>query len=640
MKIISTNDVRDWFLRSNDLAEFTRTIGTPDGDTDGLGPAIDIPPYFQFTIERRAREVEGPVPHDVFDSISFFSLCKGLFLPLSGLTPDRVATLFGLTTTHSTEKPIDLARRFLAKEIGLSTEQKVACLLGDPFLGKKGTFRRDSLIRLLRSTRLIARNTILDRLTQVGEVAILFAESTTNIKGDPPLTSLEVLETLRFLPPERLTKKMVVLSSLIARCGRMERYFLARLLLRNAGFGFEYQGPILVQLLAEKYKADPDQLEHAMALTSPLTVARTLDGEGVAGLRAIQLKPLSAIRPALAGGTVEDIKKYPVWVERKYDGIRLQLHKSTDGRGSVLCGAYTRNRGDWLELIPGLPATIPLIPARDAIVDGELFGTVVDLDGPRPASVYEVYCMIQGEPVRPVQLKFAAFDLLYMNGTDLTGLPLSTRRQYLTGLIAPLVHMPMPLAVTLSEGQMADSREDLNRLFNHFRAQGYEGIIAKDWGGAYHLATRDPSWAKRKPEITLDLVILGGVLAVTSKENAGLFGSYVVAAKNAKGGYDIVGDVAGLDRVRDQQIQSDVMRRGLMTGRRIERASASGVRPGIEFLPAIVVTVRFEGIIRHERDGVLSLRDPKIVFVRSDKAAWEVDDVAMLERLYIDQRIG
>ena len=39
------------------------------------------------------------------------------------------------------------------------------------------------------------------------------------------------------------------------------------------------------------------------------------------------------------GGLVEDIKKYPVWVERKYDGIRLLLHKDSDAHGSVLCGS-------------------------------------------------------------------------------------------------------------------------------------------------------------------------------------------------------------------------------------------------------------------------------------------------------------
>jgi DNA ligase-1 len=309
-------------------------------------------------------------------------------------------------------------------------------------------------------------------------------------------------------------------------------------------------------------------------------------------------------------------------------------------RGGVLCGAYTRNRHDWLEMIPGMSRTIPMLPARDAIVDGELFGMVADIAGPRPASVYEVYTSLQGEPSRPVSLRSVAYEQLYLNGVDLTGQPLSSRRQTLERLLAPIASFPTPIPLSISEGFLAESREDFNRLFHHFRAQGYEGIIAKDLRGPYHLAARDPSWIKRKPEITLDLVLLGGIFAVTSKENAGLFGSYVIGARTPDGGFAIVGDVAGLDKARDQSLQSEVMRLGLLTGQRIERPSASGVRPGLAFRPHLVATVKFEGIVNDPKAGRLSLRDPKIALMRSDKTAFEADEISMLERLYLDQRLS
>ncbi len=639
MKLISTYDVRDWYLQAQDLSSFTKSIGFAETDNDAAWE-LYLPIHLQVTIECLAKEHLGSVPPDVFNSISFYSLCKGLFLPLSGMTPERVAQFFGISYQPSSEPIPELIKRFLLNETGLSTLQKIACLLGDPFLGKRSTFRRDSVLRLLRSIKLVPRNQLLDRLTVVGDIAALFAEQMERLRGDPPLTSLEVLETLRFIPRMRHNKKFVVLRSLMERCGKLEAFFLVKLLMRNAGFGFEYQGSLISKLLAQQFGADVEQIEHAMALTSPLQVAKVLSNEGTTGLQKIQLRPLSPVRPALASVGTGDISSYPVWVERKYDGVRLLLHKSTDARGSVLCGAYTRNRSDWLEIIPGMSATIPNIPAHSAIVDGELFGTVVTMDGARPASVYEVYCTIQGEPVRPVQLKFAAFDLLYLNGQDVTNQPLSKRRALLQQLLTPVTMMPTAIPISISEGQMAETKEDVSRLFHHFRAQGYEGIIAKDWQGHYKLAARDPSWIKRKPEITLDLVLLGGVLAVTTKEKAGMFGSYVVGAKNDQGSFDIVGDVAGFDKVRDQHIQSEVMRLGLLTGKRIERPSASGVRPGLEFRPSIVVTVKFEGITRHERDGRLSLRDPKIAVLRSDKTAAEADDVRMLEEIYLDQRLS
>ncbi len=663
MKIISLNDVRDWYDEAGDLAEFTRSIGRPDPEAESERQT-DLPPHLQLAVECKARELAGPVPVDAFDSLPFYSLCRGFFLPLSGLSAERIAQVFGILVPPVTLDRGTLLRSFLDKEVGLTLLQKIGCVMGDPFLGKRSTFRRDSLIRLLRSMRLMSRNDMLDRLTRVGDVAILFAENMAGLKSEPPLTALEVLETLRCLPGVRAARKMNVLRSLFERCGKLEAYFLVKLLLRSAGLGFDYQGPLLAQVLGERFHCSPEQVEHAMALTDPIHVARVLMDEGAEGLRKIQLRPLSPVRPALAGGTVEDIKKYPVWIERKYDGIRLLLHKDTDTHGSMLCGAYTRNRGDWLESIPGLQASIRMLPARSVIVDGELYGTVVGLDGARPASVYEVYCMIQGEPVRPVQLKFAGFDVLYLNGQDLTRLPLGQRRQCLASLLAPLSAVPLQIPLVLSEGHMANAREDVNRLFHHFRNQGYEGIIGKDWNGPYHLATRDPAWVKRKPEITLDLVLLAGVLAVTAKENAGMFGSYVIGARTSalpspsgrgaasalpspsgrgvggEGAFEDVGDVAGVDRVRDQHIQSEVMRLGLLTGRRIERPSASGVRPGLEFRPALVVTVKFEGIIRDHRTGKLSLRDPKIALIRSDKSAFEADDVGAIEKLFLGQHFG
>ncbi len=192
----------------------------------------------------------------------------------------------------------------------------------------------------------------------------------------------------------------------------------------------------------------------------------------------------------------------------------------------------------------------------------------------------------------------------------------------------------------VAEGQLCGHKDDVNRLYGHFRSQGYEGLIAKAPAGRYLLSSRDPSWLKRKPEITLDLVLLGAVFAVTEKKTAGAFGSYVIGARTPDGGFEDVGDVAGVDVQRDAQIQAEIMREGLITGQRIERQSASGVRPGMDLRPHIVVTVRFEGIVKDSLTGDLKLRDPKLVHIRSDKPAGEADSVKGIEEIWIRQRMG
>lgn len=640
MHRVGVGAVRSWLEGAGGLAEYARSIGREPLDAGYLEDVLGLPVHLSFLLSEL--DERGEPGAGALASIPFYSLCRGLFLPLSALRPEKAAQLFGLQVEPppDRESRLRLLEKLFSRHLGLTTVQKVACLLGDPFEGRPGTFRRDSLLRLLLSVTLTTRRQLLDRLTVVGDVAVLFAESRGEIKGAPPLIAAEVLETLRLLPDQKRLVAYDLLRSLLARCGKLEAYFLAKLTMRKVSFGLQYEGGLLARLLGGLYGVPEEQIGHAVALSDPFEVVRVLEREGAEGLRRIHLQPLVPVRPALAAGTTSQVDGFPVWVERKYDGIRLMLHKSTDPVGSVLCGAYSRSRGDYLEMIAGLDTTIRLLGARTAIVDGELYGTLATPDGVRPATVYEVFSAVQRNAARPVALRYAAFDLLYLNGEDLTRLPLSERRRRLALLVAPLASFPLPVPVTLAEGQMAASKEDLSRLYHHFRAQGYEGILAKDPDGPYRLASRDPSWRKRKPEVTLDLVILGAVYAVTTQERAGMFGSYVIGARNPDGSFEDVGDVAGVDRVRDAEIQQLIMSEGLLTGQRIERQSASGVRPGLELRPHIVVTVRFEGILRETGTGRLRLRDPKVAALRADKEGYEADTVQGLEELHLRQRVG
>jgi DNA ligase 1 len=642
-RFVEDSDIQGWFDESPDLGLLDQGIGHRSMDRQHLEDALGFPLHVGFCLKKLMASGQ-PVMRDRFlASISFFSLAKGLFAPLASMSSDRMAALFhlGLPGPPGTEAREALLQKFLGQQNGLTLDQKIGCILGDPFLGSRGGFQRDSLVRLLLSLELRGRRSIHDRLTQVGDVSTVFAESRPNAKVSPPLTAAEVLTTLQYLPTARRTDQFALLRSLFRRTGKMEAYFLAKLLQRKAGFGFDYQGPLLSRTLAETFGAEEDQVSHAVALTDFFHVSRILGTKGPEGLKEVQLQPLVAIRPALASGTVDQVKAYPTWVERKYDGIRLMLHKSTDTRGSILCAAYTRGRRDWMELVLGLRQTIELLGARSVIVDGELYGLVADHEGVvRPATVYEVYGRLQGEARRPINLKYAAFDIVYLNGHDVTALPLTVRRQHLQALLAPLTGLPLPVPLEMAEGQLAESKDDVNRLYQHFRAQGYEGCITKDLDGAYLLGARDNTWLKKKPEVTLDLVLLAGIFAVTEKTNVGMFGSYVIAAKQTDGTFLDVGDVAGVDRAKDQQIQETIMKEGLITGNRIERTGVSGTRPGIELRPFLVAVIKFEGLLKEPVTGEIKLRGPKLVALRPDKGPQEANTLRDLEELYLRQRMS
>src|SRR6185312_12877019 len=195
-----------------------RSIGQRHPSDEYLERAFGLPLHLRFAVEKLSDEQDS-VPAEVLDSIPFYSLCKAVFLPLSGLAPDRAAQLFGLRV----DPPPDtvareaLLRRFFEKDVGLSIADKMGAVLGDPFRGRPSSVRRDSLVRLLMSMALVGQRETVDRLNVAGDIAVLFAQSRQVLRGEPPLTAAEVLSALRFLPKEGRLRKFDLLRSLFAR---------------------------------------------------------------------------------------------------------------------------------------------------------------------------------------------------------------------------------------------------------------------------------------------------------------------------------------------------------------------------------------------------------------------------------------
>ena len=152
----------------------------------------------------------------------------------------------------------------------------------------------------------------------------------------------------------------------------------------------------------------------------------------------------------------------PQWVfERKFDGIRLLAFK----RGPEV-RLYSRNR--LLQSLPPIARAIGDLPAADLVLDGE-----VSWDG----RTYHV------------------FDVLWLGGENVTGLPLDRRRVLLESL---------PLRPPL---ERVERLEDTNPWERAAR-EGWEGVIAKRRDSLYE-SRRSPHWLKMKIEETRDLVVGG-----------------------------------------------------------------------------------------------------------------------------------
>jgi bifunctional non-homologous end joining protein LigD len=123
---------------------------------------------------------------------------------------------------------------------------------------------------------------------------------------------------------------------------------------------------------------------------------------------------------------VKDAPDEPEWLhEIKFDGYRM--HARLD-RGGVRL--LTRKGLDWTQKYPAITEALKTLPASRAYLDGELCGV-------RPDGTTS-FDMIQAasEPGNAAALVFFVFDLLFVDGEDLTRLPLVERKPPLAELLS------------------------------------------------------------------------------------------------------------------------------------------------------------------------------------------------------------
>jgi bifunctional non-homologous end joining protein LigD len=159
----------------------------------------------------------------------------------------------------------------------------------------------------------------------------------------------------------------------------------------------------------------------------------------------------------------------PDWLfERKLDGIRVLAYKRA-GEVRLL----SRNRLVRNAAYPAVARAIAELPAGDLILDGEATGAW----GRLGAADYHI------------------FDVLWLGGRDVTGLPLDVRR----GLLREL-----PLRGPLARVEELPGEAPWERAC----AEGWEGVIAKRRDSPYE-HRRSKHWLKMKCEATQELVVGG-----------------------------------------------------------------------------------------------------------------------------------
>jgi bifunctional non-homologous end joining protein LigD len=214
-----------------------------------------------------------------------------------------------------------------------------------------------------------------------------------------------------------------------------------------------------------------------------------MDQREIKRLKARKANLPQFISPQLAT-LVKEPPKGDEWVhELKFDGYRM-LCRIDRGRVTV----WSRNGKDWTAKFLNVVAAVKELKLTSAILDGEI--VIVD---PQGRTSFQKLQRAMGQATT-TGFVYAVFDLIYLDGFNLTQAPLTDRK----ALLKKLVPSSTSGVIRFSEHFHGNG----DAFFKHACEYGIEGIVSKLANSTYE-STRNRNWLKVKCNRQQEFVIAG-----------------------------------------------------------------------------------------------------------------------------------
>ncbi|MEM3154741.1 MAG: ATP-dependent DNA ligase [Candidatus Woesearchaeota archaeon] len=331
-------------------------------------------------------------------------------------------------------------------------------------------------------------------------------------------------------------KKISLLAQLLKQASPIEARYLARIVLGDLRLGIGDK--TVLDALAIAYTGGKEarkELEQAYHVCPDIgEIARTIAHKGMKGIKRIGVKLGVPIQSMLCQRIkdIDEVEKkigYPVIVEEKYDGERIQVHKN-----KAEIKLYSRRLEDITLQFPDVVAAIKkAVKASTCVIDSEAMP--VDKRG----NLLQFQVLMQRRRkydvekyVKEIPVALFCFDLLFVNGKSVIHSPYKKRYALLQKIIRQTGKINLALRKECND---ADCIED---LFNKTVEHGGEGVVIKNPDGPYEAGVRGWNWIKWKPEYvkglrdTFDLVVVGAYYG--RGRRAGTYGALLCAVYNDK----------------------------------------------------------------------------------------------------------
>ena len=432
--------------------------------------------------------------------------------------------------------------------------------------------------------------------------------------------------------------KRALFRALIEPLGALEAQYVVKLALGSGELRIGLKEAQVEEAIARAFGRPLDAVRRVNLLRGDVgEVALYARRDALAEARLALFHPIGFMlaQPLPSAGEIVAALAAPFAVEDKYDGIRAQAHVGPDAADEMRVALFSRTLDDITRGYPEVVASLLAMTANDAwggpfasLRPGPPTGEVTSTGGPGvtafPRAVALNDSARSGSAIlAQVPVSFVAYDVLAADGELVVDESYAERRARLERLAWPAGEGVA--GARLAPVRLLSTEEEVERAFANARARGNEGIIAKDPGSCYAPGRRGKAWIKlKKAMATLDVVVTGAERGHGRRR--AVLSDYTFAVRASETDPTLLNVGKAYNGLTDAEIAALTTRFEALTVEKYGRYHV--VRP------EVVLEVTFDVVQRSARHKAgYALRFPRIVRVRDDKPASEVDTLARVKDL-------
>jgi len=384
----------------------------------------------------------------------------------------------------------------------------------------------------------------------------------------------------------------------------------------------------------EKYNKLITTVQEAYDIANDFSVvAQLIKKSGLKGLENIELSPGKPIKVMLyqkaknIEEAFETVGK-PAAIEQKYDGFRMQIHKSNN---KIII--FTRRLENVTNQFPDVVEFVKnSIDGNNFIIDGEAVGYDVKTEkyiafqniSQRIRRKYDIHEVAEKFPV-----ELNLFDIVFFNNKNLIKKPFIERRK-----ILEKITKEKPKKIKLAEEIITEDIKEAEIFYKKSLDNGNEGIMIKNLQGIYKPGSRVGYGVKVKPTMeTLEVVIVGAEWG-EGKRSAWL-SSFVIACKDPETNQFLeIGRVGtGIKEKEEEGVSFNQLTKLLKPLITEDKGREIIIKP------EIVIEVNYEEIQKSPTyTSGFALRFPRLVKLREDRSPKEINTIEDVKKMYKDQR--